>query len=114
MENRLISNEKISASSQCDTNHAASQGRLHFKGSKSKAGSWTARTNDANQWLQVDLGSQQTRVTGVATQGSSNRDQWVIKYKLQYSNDGTIFEYYRQRGEEKEKVKIRISVDQQN
>ncbi|XP_078357295.1 uncharacterized protein LOC144642185 [Oculina patagonica] len=103
MENRLISNEKISASSQCDTNHAASQGRLHFKGSKSKAGSWTAQTNDANQWLQVDLGSQQTRVTGVATQGSSNRDQWVIKYKLQYSNDGTIFEYYRQRGEEKEK-----------
>ena len=104
MENGLISNSKISASSQWDGNHAAIQGRLHFKKSGSKQGAWSSRTNDGNQWLQVDLGSQHTRVTGVATQGRNGADQWVTQYKLQHGNDGTNFQYYRQQGQTNDKV----------
>jgi len=37
----------------------------------------------------------------VATQGGSNYygdDQWVTKYKLQYSDDGVSFQYYKEQG----------------
>ncbi|XP_078359510.1 uncharacterized protein LOC144643983 [Oculina patagonica] len=104
MENGLIVNGKISASSQWNGNYAAIQGRLHFKKSGSKAGAWSAGSNNVNQWLQVDLDSQQTRVTGVATQGRNAYNQWVTKYKLEYSNDGTNFQYYRQQGQTTDKI----------
>ena len=66
MENRLISDNKITASSQHDGNHAASRARLHLKPSGSRKGAWSAGTNNAQQWLQIDLGSEHTRVTGIA------------------------------------------------
>lgn len=105
MENYAIPDGQISASSQWDGNHAAIQGRLHFTASGSKQGGWSSRTNDVNQWLQVDLGDMYTRVTGLATQGRNNADQWVTKYKLQYSNDGVNFQYYREGGQFADKVK---------
>lgn len=98
-----ISDYQISASSQQDGNHIATQGRLHFKGDSSKAGCWSALNNDANQWLQVDFGSY-TRVTGVATQGRYDDDQWVTKYRLQYSDDGMTFQVYKKTGEKSTKV----------
>ncbi|KAL9968116.1 hypothetical protein ACROYT_G026448 [Oculina patagonica] len=103
MENREISNGQITASSQWDANHAAIQGRLHFEAGGGKQGAWSARTNDVNQWLQVDLGSRYTRVTRVATQGRNAVNQWVTKYKLQYSNDGVNFQYYREQGKNENK-----------
>ena len=105
MENYVIPDGKISASSQWDSNHAAIQGRLHFTASGSKQGGWSSRANDVNQWFQVDLGDMYTRVTGLATQGRNNADQWVTKYKLQYSNDGVNFQYYREGGQSAHKVK---------
>ena len=106
MENRLISDNKITASSQHVGNHAASRARLHLKTSGSRKGAWSAGTNSAQQWLQIDLGSEHTRVTGIATQGrhSNTRSQWVLTYKLEYSNDGTSFQYYKQQGETSDKV----------
>ena len=105
MESGAITDGQISASSQWDANHAATQGRLHFEAGRGKAGGWSARKNDANQWLQVDLSSRYTRVTHIATQGRNGYDQWVTKYKLLYSNDGVIFRYYRQQGQTTIKVK---------
>ena len=96
MESGAISDAQISASSQFDANHAAIQGRLHFQKSPGKAGSWSARTNDVNQWLQIDLGNQASKVTRLATQGRNAFSQWVTKYKLQYSQDGVTFHYYRE------------------
>jgi len=55
MENGLISDEQISASSEWDEYHAAIQGRLRFQPTGFKAGSWVPGTTDTNQWLQVDL-----------------------------------------------------------
>ena len=64
-------------------------------------GSWTASKNDRNQWLQIDLGDKNTKVTGVATQGGQDSDQWVTSYKLQCGNDGVNFQYYKKQGEDK-------------
>lgn len=104
MESGAISDGQITSSSQWDGNHAAIQGRLHFEAGGGKAGGWTAGKNDANQWLQVDLGSEYCKVTRVATQGRNKYEQWVTKYKLQYSNDGVHFQYYRQREQTANKV----------
>ena len=116
MESGAISDSQISASSEAhiDANHAAIQGRLNFQETSVKAGAWVAATDDVNQWLQVDLGNQLTKVTRVATQGRNQssqwpweaHSQWVTKYKLQYSNDGVNFQYYREQGQTAKKVKI--------
>ena len=100
MEDGSISDSQISASSQLDSSHAAIHGRLHF----GKAGSWSASSNDVNQWLQIDLGSRHTEVTRVATQGRNDYPQWVAKYKLQYSDDGVNFQYYKEQGQPADKV----------
>ena len=106
MESGKILDKQITASSEWRANHAAHQGRLNFQevvegGGARKSGSWSAGKNDKNQWLEVDLLRQQSVVTSVATQGR-NRDprwgahnQWVKSYKLQYSNNGVDFEYYK-------------------
>ena len=101
MESYVISDWQISASSQWDNNHAAIQGRLNFKAGSGKRGGWSSKHNDVNQWLQIDLGDPNTDVTGLATQGRNAHSQWVTKYKMQYSVDGTNFQYYVEQGAEK-------------
>ena len=108
MENGAIYDRQIIASSQLDANHAAIQGRLNFKATGNKAGSWSAGSTDSSQWLQVDLGSQHTKVTRVATQGRDDTSQWVTKYKLQYRNDGGNFRYYMEQRKNEKKVRIRL------
>ncbi len=105
MASGAISNEQISASSEMNEDRAVNRARLHIQPSGSKEGSWVAGTEDANQWLQVDLGSVYIRVTRVATQGRSvYGNQWVKSYKLQYSYDGVNFHYYREHGKNVDKV----------
>ena len=105
MENLSITDGQIFASSQWDGNHAAIQGRLYFTASGSKQGGWSSRTNDVNQWLQIDLRNSYTRVTRLGSQGRNNADQWVTKYKLQYSDDGVNFQYFKEQGKSADKVK---------
>jgi len=114
MESGTISDSQFSASSENGGNHAANQGRLNFQETSSRAGAWQAVTNDLKQWLQIDLGNRLAQVTRVATQGRhyssqwlwSPHSQWVTKYKLQYSDDGVNFQYYREQGQPTDKVKI--------
>lgn len=105
MESGAISDEQISASSEYDANHAASHGRLNFQGTQA---SWSARTNDVNQWLQIDLISYYITVTRVATQGrhSTLYNQWVTEYKLQYSINEVSFKHYREQGQNADKVRL--------
>ena len=107
MEDGLITDVQVSSSSRLDDNHSPSQARLNFKEEGNKAGGWSAQTNDKNQWLQVDLSSY-TRVTRVATQGLNANDEWVTKYKLQYSDDGKNFQYYKQQGDNEWTVRLRL------
>ena len=106
MANGTIADGQLSSSSKLDDTHAAMLGRLYSKATEGKGGSWSAGKNDSSQWLQVDLGNQNTNVTRVATQGRHNASQWVTKYKLQYSEDGVNFQYYRGAGETTDKVTI--------
>ena len=97
MDSGAITDAQISASSQWDNNHGASRARLHMQLNHKtrQRGAWSSRTNDLNQWLQINLGGY-TTLTRVATQGRSDHDQWVTKYRLQYSDDGVIFQFYKE------------------
>ena len=78
MENGKILDGQISASSQYDDNHAANRGRLRLNATANLRGAWSARNNDAHQWLQVYLGCESFIITGVATQGRNGCcPQWV-------------------------------------
>ena len=103
MESRLIKDSEITASSQWDANHAAIQGRLNFLAGGGKQGGWSSRTNDVNQWFQVDL-VRFTKVTQIVTQGRNRVAQWVTKYNLQYSEDKVTFLYYQLPGQSSPKV----------
>ena len=107
MESGAITDGQITASSQYNGNHAAAQGRLHFNTTAGKAGAWVVATRDNNQWLQIDLGSNNFTVTRVATQGRNGHVnlQAVTKYNLQYSDDEVNFQYYKEQGQTKSKVK---------
>ena len=114
MANGSITDQQVSASSVWDANHAAHQGRLHFQETSVKSGSWLAAGSQMNQyqWLQIDLSDQDTKVTGVATQGRNYNNwygvvhrQWVKKYKLQYSDNAETFQYYREKGKSEDKVR---------
>ena len=108
MESGAITDSQITGSSQWDSDHAPRQGRLQFKRSAGKVGSWSSRRNDLNQWLRIDLGSY-TMVTGLATQGRHGldpHDQYVTAYRLQYSNDGIVFHFYKEPGRTSPKVRI--------
>lgn len=105
MESGAIKDAQITASTQWDDNHATSRARLNLKLTGVKRGAWSTRVVDLRQWLQVDLLSL-TIVTGVATQGRNapRLQQWVTKYRLQYSNDGVNFHFYKEKGDNSFKV----------
>ena len=107
MESGVITDQQISASTQWDANHAASQGRLHYQQNGAKHGGWSSLTNDVDQWLQIDVGNHRTIITRVATQGrnSNQFDQWVTSYNLQCSDDGVNFNYHK----EQKQIKVKCT-----
>nr|XP_039250482.1 lactadherin-like [Styela clava] len=50
----------------------------------------TETTNDATDYIAIDLGSVD-RVEGIITQGHSNNDWYVTEYKVETSDDGTTY-----------------------
>ncbi len=104
MESGVISDSQISASSEYSVTYAAKYGRLNYR----YRWAWSARDNDVNQWLQIDLSSQYTSIMRVATQGNPpyahTPYEYVSSYKLQYGNDEEHFYYYREQGQSTAKV----------
>ena len=111
MENGAISDSQISASSQWDSSLSPKNGRLNHEQGPKKRGAWSARTNNDEQWLQIDLRDQQTKVTRVGTQGRSRNRQRVRKYKLQYGNDEGSLQYFKEEGQSADKVGVQISCE---
>ena len=94
MENGLIADGQITASSYLSGSHEPFLARLHLKPVPlGRIGAWASLYNDLNQWLQVDFG-RQYNVSRIATQGRQDISQWVSKYKLQFSEDGVMFYNY--------------------
>ena len=93
MENGNVEDYKITSSTAW-SNLPSTKARLNSDSS------WSAGTNDKNQWIQVDLDKPVT-VTKIVTQGRKNYDQWVKTFTLSYSFDGENFEPYQVNGVEK-------------
>ena len=107
LKNRAIPDAQLSASSQLDRDHVASQGRLDYEGELWKASAWSSGIVDQSQWLQIDLRSLFVTVTGVATQGRSGwrrNWQWVTHYMLQFCDDGENFTFFKELGKSEAKV----------
>ena len=113
MEKGLISDAQISASSEWDNNHGAERARLNGRSINLKKGAWSPSFSTLGQWLQVDL-EKYTTVTGLATQGRSDYNQWVTKYRVQYSDDGVSFHLYTEPGDGSQKVQSKSEVNKIN
>ena len=111
MEDGTIADEQINASSVFHNSplYAGNRGRLHNDQGASSFVGWISGTRNVDQWLQVDMLTQYTRITGVATQGRTNHSQRVKTYQLQFSNNGMEFQYYKERGQNGSKVRQTIS-----
>ena len=96
MESRKITDGQITASTELNASHGATNGRLNFKAVGGKTGAWSALRNDVHQWLQVDLGAK-TEVTGIQIQGRQDLNQWVRSFTISYSSDGPTYTPYQNR-----------------
>uniref|UniRef100_A0A3B4AI85 F5/8 type C domain-containing protein n=1 Tax=Periophthalmus magnuspinnatus TaxID=409849 RepID=A0A3B4AI85_9GOBI len=56
---------------------------------------WQARTNNLEQWLQVEL-PHTKKITGIVTQGAKSlgKEMYVISFSLQFSNDGNVWNLF--------------------
>ena len=96
MENGVIPDSKISASSKLIAGTPAKNGRLNYTAGPS----WCALTNDNNPYLQIDLQSLHV-ICAVSTQGNSKADEWVETYIIQTSKDGVHWTDYDDNGHPK-------------
>ena len=96
----LLKDPQLSASTDHNNNHGASNAKLHHKQGGGKTGAWSAGLNDRNQWLQVDL-RKVANITVVATRGRADHNQWVKTYTIDYSVHGDAFQPYKVGGHRK-------------
>ena len=90
IETGEVQDDCITASSHADGTPPSSARLNHPLG-------WYAKEAEKS-WLQVDLGSLHC-VTSVATQGNpTGNNDYVKKYKLQYSLDGENWNYHEENG----------------
>ena len=104
MQSGSIPDNRITASSQLNSNTPAKNGRLNY----AAGSSWCASTNDSNPYLQIDLQTLHI-ICAVSTQGNAKADEWVETYTLQTSRDGKNWSDYKN-GEQVE-VSCKSSVD---
>ena len=92
LEEGIIKDSQITASSEHSQGLTAKNGRLNFQGQAGRSTAWAAKSNDDQQWLQVDL-QYQVFLTGISSQGRINCacNQWVKSYTVSYSINGTYF-----------------------
>ena len=89
MQNGLIGDSAITASTEHSTATRAANGRLNHV-----AGYWKAGTRDRSQWFQVDFGKT-VNITQICTQGRPNANEWVKTYYLSYSVNGSTYKDYK-------------------
>ena len=105
LEDGKVPDRAFSASSQWDKYHRANRARLNSVATKRYRGGWSARKNNRRQWLQVKL-KRRARITGLATQGRQDLNQWVRSYRISYSLTGRSFRPYKENG----RVKVTVSL----
>ncbi|XP_045059091.2 contactin-associated protein-like 5 isoform X1 [Desmodus rotundus] len=86
----LLSPMAFSSSSDLTGTHSPAQLNQRLG-----AGGWSPETSNAQQWLQMDLGSK-VEITAVATQGRYGSSDWVTSYNLMFSDTGHNWKQYQQ------------------
>ena len=97
MQSGRIKNTAMTASSSYNVFHGPYLARLHRFRTGRYMGAWVARIRNANQYLQIALG-RPMKITGIATQGRHDANQWVKRYLVAFSQDNMHFEYYMEYG----------------
>ncbi|CAH3183434.1 unnamed protein product [Porites evermanni] len=100
LQSGWVENSQMTASTVWDWKHAAWRGRLHMPKQGTFRGSWSAKYNNQDQWLQVSF-NRPMKFTAIATQGRQDYSQWVTSYSLSYSEDGTKYTIYSVGGHQK-------------
>ena len=91
VEDKRIPDGHMSATTYYNGHLTPWYGRLNHRWS------WSARTRNHKQYLQIYLGIPR-RVRGVATQGRQDANQWVKSYSVSYSLKGNRFVPYKENG----------------
>ncbi|XP_030847153.1 lactadherin-like [Strongylocentrotus purpuratus] len=91
LESGAIPDSSLTASSEYNANHGTRRGRLNIAKVGALFGGWTSKTNDLNQWFQVDLLDTYI-IVGVATQGRKDQFQWVSSFKIACSMNSITFD----------------------
>ncbi|XP_022807914.1 lactadherin-like [Stylophora pistillata] len=99
VEDGRIPDEAFSASSSASSSYLPNRGRLNLAPSGGKH-CWAAGQNNANQWLQVNLG-RLFNLRGVATQGRHDHNQWVTSFSLSYTADDFIWVFIKENSQVK-------------
>ena len=105
MKDGTIQDNQITSSTDYNHVHSAINARLDRPNGNGRTGAWSARTNDVNQWIQVDFGEMKL-VSGIVMQGRTECEQWVKKYKVQYSNDGMAWQFVKDSNQINDKVSL--------
>ena len=106
MKDGTIQDSQITSSSDYNDAHSAINARLDRPHGNGRTGAWSAKTNDVNQWIKVDLGEMKS-VSGIVMQGRSDYEQWVKKYKVEYSHNGITWEFVKDK-QNNDKVSVGI------
>jgi len=99
LKDGTLPDSAFTASSFYDANgdHDPATARLDFGGSTK---GWSSDNADGvGEWIDVDLG-EVVRVSGVVTQGVES-DEWVSKYTVSISTDGTVYNVIQENGVDK-------------
>ena len=86
MQSGAIPDIRVTASSTWNSYTGASLARLNLTERGNYSGGWVAGVQASSQYLQVVFGATDTVLTGIATQGREDADQWVKSYFLIYKN----------------------------
>ena len=74
------------------SNYGVDRLPLNYKATDvSGVSGWYAGTHDANQWIQVKFKGCTVLVDEIQLQGRADWDNWVKKYKLKATEDGTTW-----------------------
>ncbi|XP_061082766.1 coagulation factor V [Conger conger] len=98
MENGRISDAQITASSVATSwLSGAWQPWLARLNKLGNVNAWQAKTNDMQQWLQVEL-KEVKKITGIVTQGAKSlmTEMYVTEYTIEYSKDGRTWIKYKE------------------
>ncbi|KAL4230751.1 hypothetical protein ACF0H5_011126 [Mactra antiquata] len=92
-----VADTALNASSVLDNRHIPVRSRLNMPSNGAYGGAWIPRFSDTHQFIQVDLGFM-VQITGVATQGAFDSQDWVKTYQLSYSSTGNQWVSYYELG----------------